>query len=107
MRIQKNLAFNRVAILIVAACAIVLVSTQAEANKSKTTVSIPRTQIIGTNSTPASTSDPIRRSEHPISDDLRAVVEAWPELPEAVRAGIAAMVKAASCTTLHGDEGHE
>jgi hypothetical protein len=28
--------------------------------------------------------------------DLAAVVAAWPELPEAIRAGIAAMVKAAS-----------
>jgi hypothetical protein len=27
--------------------------------------------------------------------DLAAVVEAWPELPEALRAGILAMVKAA------------
>jgi hypothetical protein len=28
--------------------------------------------------------------------DLAAVVDAWPELPEAIRAGIVAMVKAAS-----------
>ncbi len=28
--------------------------------------------------------------------DLSAVVAAWPELPEAIRAGIVAMVKAAS-----------
>jgi hypothetical protein len=28
--------------------------------------------------------------------DLAAVVDAWPELPEAIRAGILAMVKAAS-----------
>jgi hypothetical protein len=28
--------------------------------------------------------------------DLAAVVEAWPELPEAIKAGIVAMVKAAS-----------
>jgi hypothetical protein len=27
--------------------------------------------------------------------DLRAVIEAWPDLPEAVRAGIVAMVRAA------------
>ena len=39
--------------------------------------------------------------------DLAAVIRTWPGLPEAVRAGIVAMVKAASCTTLHGDEGHE
>jgi len=31
----------------------------------------------------------------PDSPDLALVVEAWPELPEAVRAGILAMVKAA------------
>jgi len=29
------------------------------------------------------------------SPDLAAVVEAWPHLPEAVKAGIVAMVKAA------------
>ena len=34
-------------------------------------------------------------------------IEAWPMLPEAIRAGIVAMAKAASCTTLHGDEGRE
>ena len=34
-------------------------------------------------------------SEYP---DLAVVVAAWPELPEAVRAGIVAMVKAASAT---------
>jgi hypothetical protein len=28
--------------------------------------------------------------------DLAAVIDAWPELPEAVRAGIVAMVKAAT-----------
>ena len=28
--------------------------------------------------------------------DLAAVVEAWPDLPEAIKAGIVAMVKAAS-----------
>jgi hypothetical protein len=28
--------------------------------------------------------------------DLAAVVDAWPDLPEAIRAGIVAMVKAAS-----------
>ena len=31
-----------------------------------------------------------------VTDDLAAVVDAWPELPEAIRAGIVAMVKAAS-----------
>jgi hypothetical protein len=29
--------------------------------------------------------------------DLAAVVEAWPELPEAIRAAILAMVRAAGC----------
>ncbi len=36
---------------------------------------------------------------------LRAVVEAWPELPGAIRAGIVAMVRAAAsaeCTEAHG-----
>jgi hypothetical protein len=32
----------------------------------------------------------------PIPPDLAAVVDAWPQLPEALRAGIVAMVKAAS-----------
>ena len=32
------------------------------------------------------------------SADLRAVVDAWPELPEAIRVGIVAMVKAAGKT---------
>jgi hypothetical protein len=31
-----------------------------------------------------------------IEPDLAAVVAAWPELPEAIRAGIVAMVKSAS-----------
>jgi hypothetical protein len=31
-----------------------------------------------------------------LPEDLAAVVDAWPELPEAIKAGIAAMVKAAS-----------
>jgi hypothetical protein len=35
---------------------------------------------------------PIRSHHDP---DLTAVVDAWPELPEAIRAGILAMVKAA------------
>jgi hypothetical protein len=34
-------------------------------------------------------------SDAPISADLAAVVAAWPHLPESVRAGIVAMVKAA------------
>jgi hypothetical protein len=32
----------------------------------------------------------------PADPDLKAVVEAWDRLPEAVRAGIVAMVKAAA-----------
>jgi hypothetical protein len=31
----------------------------------------------------------------PVNADLRAVVEAWPALPEPIKAGILAMVKAA------------
>jgi hypothetical protein len=30
-------------------------------------------------------------------DDLRSVVSAWPDLPEALKAGILAMVRAAGC----------
>ncbi|MGO8903852.1 MAG: hypothetical protein ACLQU5_36755 [Isosphaeraceae bacterium] len=35
------------------------------------------------------------RLDAPKDPDLAAVVEAWPELPEALKAGIVAMVKAA------------
>ncbi len=31
-----------------------------------------------------------------LAADLRQVIEAWPSLPEAIRAGIVAMVKAAA-----------
>jgi len=31
----------------------------------------------------------------PIDPDLAAVVDAWPKLPEAIRAGILAMIRAA------------
>jgi hypothetical protein len=33
--------------------------------------------------------------EAPIDADLAAVVDAWPELPSAIKAGILAMVRAA------------
>jgi hypothetical protein len=38
------------------------------------------------------------QGQHAATDgpDLAAVVEAWPDLPEAIRAGILAMVNAAS-----------
>jgi hypothetical protein len=32
----------------------------------------------------------------PVAPDLAAVVDAWPDLPDAIRAGIVAMVKTAS-----------
>jgi len=32
----------------------------------------------------------------PANPDLHAIVEAWPDLPDAVKAGIVAMVKAAN-----------
>ena len=35
-------------------------------------------------------------AETPPDPDLRAVIEAWPDLPKAIRAGIVAMVTAAS-----------
>ena len=38
----------------------------------------------------------------PVDPDLAAVIEAWPKLPEAVRAGILAMVRAAGSGA--GDE---
>ena len=37
------------------------------------------------------------------NSELAAVIDAWPTLPEAIRAGIVAMVRASSPTT----EGHE
>ena len=63
----------------------------------KTTVSEQGGAQSGAHAAPTAVSD----------SDLGALISAWPELPEAVRAGIVAMVKAASCTTLHGDERHE
>ena len=44
------------------------------------------------------TRDPTRRRHPVVGDglDLAAVVAAWPELPEPIRAGIVAMVKATS-----------
>ena len=53
------------------------------------------------------TGDPVVPGCSGSDPDLAAVISSWPELPEAIRVGIVAMVKAASCTTLHGDEGHE
>jgi len=43
------------------------------------------------------TRDPTRRRHPDVGDgpDLAAVVAAWPELPEVLKAGIVAMVKAA------------
>ena len=31
----------------------------------------------------------------PVDDDLRAIIERWPDLPDAVKAGMLAMVRAA------------
>ena len=40
---------------------------------------------------------PNKRTKNDTKDDyLTAIIEAWPTLPEAIRAGIAAMVKAAT-----------
>jgi len=39
------------------------------------------------------------------SPDLAAVVKAWPDLPEAVKAGIVAMVKASAAWTPNDLEG--
>jgi hypothetical protein len=36
-----------------------------------------------------------------IPADLAAIVDAWPKLPEAIRAGIVAMVKAVSGSGYH------
>jgi hypothetical protein len=38
---------------------------------------------------------PLRAEPIPLSGELAEVVAAWPKLPEAVRAGIVAMVRAA------------
>ena len=73
-----------------------------DAPTTETAVSIPRTPTSETNSISAGTNDPIVPSEYPIPDDLRAIVEAWPTLAQPVRAGIVAMVKAASRATEKG-----
>ena len=57
---------------------------QPQDSPEKTTVSEQGGAESGAQAAPTSVSDP----------DLAAVVKAWPELPESVRAGIAAMVKA-------------
>jgi hypothetical protein len=52
----------------------------------------------GSNRTPSATKTAtgLRQACVTGDPDLAAVVDAWPELPEAIRAGISAMVKAAS-----------
>lgn len=37
----------------------------------------------------------VRRAEGPIHPDPAAVVDAWPSLPEAIKAGILAMIRTA------------
>ena len=47
----------------------------------------------GDSATPSS-SPGSRANNRPLDDDLRHLIDAWPTLPEPVRAGILAMVKA-------------
>ena len=57
------------------------------------------TQAIPRQSLAASDPQPLAQTlarETEIDPDLARVVSAWPDLPEAIRAGIGAMVKAAS-----------
>ena len=54
----------------------------------------------GSNRTPNASENPSVENAYALNSnandpDLAAVVDAWPELPEAIRAGILAMVKAA------------
>jgi hypothetical protein len=38
----------------------------------------------------------VRPQDSPIGADLASVIDAWPDLPEPIRAGVLAMVRAAS-----------
>ncbi len=49
----------------------------------------------GAPATPASSPDS-SGGNPPRDDDLRRLIDAWPDLPEPIRAGIVAMVEAAS-----------
>jgi hypothetical protein len=49
-------------------------------------------------SRPGQTDDPTRTRHRQTDPDLARIVVAWPGLPEAIKAGIVAMVKAASQT---------
>ena len=51
----------------------------------------PSTNATG-RATPSS-SPGSRADNRPLDDDLRRLIDAWPTLPDAVRAGIVAMVK--------------
>ena len=64
-----------------------------DVNPCGTTTGAPRE---GARCTPGCTNSPERGSETAeMPDDLALVVAAWPDLPEALRAGILAMVKSA------------
>jgi hypothetical protein len=39
-------------------------------------------------------SSPLATSESPIDPDLAAIIQRWPDLPEAIKAGIVALVRA-------------
>ena len=61
---------------------------------------VAQSQALSENCKSRSTTDCTKEQQEPSSagalpTDLRRVVEAWPELPDAVKAGIVAMVKAA------------
>jgi hypothetical protein len=48
-----------------------------------------------------SVAHPLPTDKRKISPDLAAVINAWPDLPEAIRAGILAMVKATTAKLPH------
>ena len=76
-----------------------LSSRQALSGYNKTSPALPgrlsRTELDSSGSSRLPTATEIATTEYVVADpDLAAVVEAWPDLPEAIKAGILAMVKA-------------
>ena len=65
--------------------------TKAQAASAK-----PITKVVCGSAAATPSSSPGSRDENrPLDDDLRRLIDAWPTLPDPVRAGIAAMVEAA------------
>ncbi len=74
-------------------------SRQALSGYNKTSPALPgrlsRTELDSSGSSRLPTATEIATTEYVVADPaLAAVVEAWPDLPEAIKAGILAMVKA-------------